>query len=55
MRKCTSRRRWLRRCERGDMIPAQAIIEHRLDYSFRFVPADGPRDCYIPIEDRRHG
>jgi len=55
-RKRTSLRRWLRRCERGDAIPAQAIIEYRLDYLFRFVPVENINsDCYTAIEDRRHG
>jgi len=54
MRKRTSKRRWLRRCERGDMIPAQAIIEYRLDYLFRFMPVeDVNSDHYHAIEDRR--
>jgi len=56
MRKRTSKRRWLRRCEHGARIPAQAIVEYRLDYLFRFVPAEGTNtDHYTAIEDRRHG
>jgi hypothetical protein len=56
VRKRTSKRRWLRRCEHGDRIPAEAIIEYRLDYLFRFVPVENINsDHYIAIEDRRHG
>lgn len=38
-RKRTSKRRWLRRCSLGRLIPALAIEEHQLRRRFVFAPA----------------
>ena len=36
MRKRASKRRWIKRCKLGRLIPLTAIAEHRLDKRFDF-------------------
>jgi hypothetical protein len=55
MRKRTSKRRWIARCALWPEVPAQAIVEHRLDYLFQFEPVSANRDCYVAIRRRWHG
>jgi hypothetical protein len=44
--KRTSKRRWKARCRLGREIPRWAILEHRLDRWFLFLPIDANRDFY---------
>jgi len=47
MRTRTSKRRWKARCDLGRVIPAIAIVEHRLKRWFVFDCADALRDIYV--------
>ena len=51
-RKRDSKRRWKARCAAGRMIPAQAIVAHRLDRWFVFKTVHINMDAYIA--ERRH-
>ena len=52
-RKHTSLRRWKARCALGRMIPATAILQHRLDRWFVFAPVMLNMDAYFA--EPRHG
>lgn len=53
MRNRVSKRRWKRRCERGDAIPLTAIMDHRLKRWFRFVQLGDP-NRYFYYAERIH-
>jgi hypothetical protein len=47
--KRASKRRWKARCRIGRMIPATAIMEHKLDRWFRFEPVNINADFYRAV------
>jgi hypothetical protein len=53
IRKRTSKRRWKRRCAIGRIIPALAIVEHRLDRWFAFALLNVNADLWRAVGWKR--